>query len=349
MRFNENPLITPAQIKPTRDDFEILCVLNPAVTKFKDEILLLLRVAERPRQQKGFISICTIDTERNDGSCQLHHFGTGDPLLKADDPRVISYDGITYLTSMSHLRLARSKDGRNFTVDEKPFIWPYGIEEEFGVEDARITCIDDKYLIYYVAVSRYGFSTILVETTDFKSYKQIGNIAPGTNKDVAIFPEKINSLYYALTRPDTSSFAKPSIWLASSLDLVHWGRHRHLCSPRKGMWDSSRIGAGAVPIKTPKGWLEIYHGADMKHRYSLGMALLGLENPAVLLSRPAECILEPKMKYETNGFFSNVVFTNGLVHSEKNSDEIYLYYGAADQYVCGTSFSISELLSKCKY
>lgn len=349
MRFSENPLITPSQIKPTRDDFEILCVLNPAVTRYKDEILLLLRVAERPRQQKGFISVGTIDTERCDGSYKLNHFGTGDPLLKADDPRVIIYDGITYLTSMSHLRLARSKDGHDFEIDEKPFIWPSGPEDEFGVEDARITFIDGRYLIYYVAVCRYGFSTILVETTDFKSYKRIGNIAPGINKDIAIFPEKINNLYYALTRPDTVSFAKPSIWLASSPDLIYWGRHQHLFSPRKGMWDSSRIGAGAVPIKTPKGWLEIYHGSDMKHRYSLGLALLELENPAVLLSRPAECILEPEMKYETNGFFSNVVFTNGLVPSDKNSDEVYLYYGAADQCVCGTSFSISELLSKCKY
>lgn len=348
MRFTENPLITSADIKPTRDDFEILCVLNPAVTQYKDEILLLLRVAERPRQQKGFISVGTINLERNDGSYRLQHFGNGDPLLKADDPRIISYDGITYLTSMSHLRLARSKDGRHFTVDSKPFIWPSGPEEEFGTEDARITCIDGVYYIYYVAVCRYGFSTILIETTDFKTCRRIGNIAHGVNKDVAIFPEKINGLYYALTRPDTGFFARPSMWIASSPDLIYWGQHQHLFSPRKGMWDSSRIGAGTIPFKTEKGWLEIYHGADMKHRYCLGLALLDLENPAILLSRPTEAILEPEMNYETNGFFSNVVFTNGAAHSDKNSDEIYLYYGAADQCVCGTTFNISDLLKKCR-
>jgi predicted GH43/DUF377 family glycosyl hydrolase len=348
MRFNENPLITPKDIKPTRDDFEILCVLNPAVTQYKDEILLLLRVAERPIQQKGFISVGTIDLERSDGNYRLQHFGAGDPLLKADDPRVISYDGITYLTSMSHLRLARSKDGKHFTVDPKPFIWPSGAEEEFGTEDARITCIDGIYYIYYVAVCRYGFSTVVVKTTDFKSCKRIGNIAPGVNKDVAIFPEKINGLYYALTRPDTGFFAKPSMWIASSPDLVYWGQHQHLLGTRKGMWDSSRIGAGAVPIKTPKGWLEIYHGADMKHRYSLGITLLDLENPATVRSRPNDTILEPEMNYEINGFYSNVVFTNGAVPAAQNSDEIYLYYGAADQCVCGTTFSISDLLSKCK-
>jgi predicted GH43/DUF377 family glycosyl hydrolase len=348
MRFRENPLITPRDIKPTRDDFEILCVLNPAVTRYNDEILLLLRVAERPRQQKGFISIGTIDLERNDGNYRLQHFSTGDPLLKADDPRVISYDGITYLTSMSHLRLARSTDGHNFIIDPKPFIWPSGPEEEFGVEDARITCIDGTYYIYYVAVCRYGFSTILVETTDFKSCRRIGNIAPAINKDVAIFPEKINGLYYALMRPDTGSFAKPSMWIASSPDLVYWGQHQYLFGPRKGMWDSSRIGAGAVPIKTSAGWLEIYHGADMKHRYSLGVALLDLENPATIHSRGKDVILEPEMNYEINGFFSNVVFTNGAVSMGKNTEEIYLYYGAADQCVCGTTFSISDLLSKCK-
>ena len=190
MRFNQNPLITSKDITPSRDDFEILSVLNPAVAHYKDQTLLLLRVAERPKQQKGFISIGTIDLERQDGSYQLHHFNNGDPLLKADDPRVISYDGITYLTSLSHLRLARSKDGKNFTIDPVPFIWPAGEEEEFGTEDARITCIDGVYYIYYVAVCRYGFSTILIKTMDFKNYQRIGNIAPGVNKDVAIFPEK---------------------------------------------------------------------------------------------------------------------------------------------------------------
>lgn len=349
MRFSENPLITPADIKPTRDDFEILCVLNPAVTQYNDEILLLLRVAERPRQQKGFISVGTIDLERNDGSYRLQHFGNGDPLLKADDPRVISYDGITYLTSMSHLRLARSKDGKHFVVDPKPFIWPSGSEEEFGTEDARITCIDGVYYIYYVAVCRYGFSTILIKTTDFKSYQRIGNIAHGVNKDVAIFPEKINGLYYALTRPDTGFFAKPSMWIASSPDLVYWGQHQHLFGPRKGMWDSSRIGAGTIPIKTPKGWLEIYHGADMKHRYCLGIALLDLENPAKVLHRSKDVILEPEAPYEINGFFANVVFTNGAAPASKGSDELYLYYGAADQCVCGIALSIPDLLSGCKH
>jgi len=348
MRFSENPLITAKDIKPTRDDFEILCVLNPGVTQYQDEILLLLRVAERPRQQKGFLSICTLDLERNDGSYRLYHFNNGDPLLKADDPRVITYDGTTYLTSLSHLRLARSKDGKNFTIDPVPFIWPAGEEEEFGTEDARITCIDGVYYIYYVAVCRYGFSTILIKTKDFKNYQRIGNIAPAVNKDVSIFPTKINGLYYALIRPDTSFFARPSIWIASSPDLVYWGQYRHLLSPRKGMWDSSRIGAGTVPIQTPRGWLEIYHGADMKHRYCLGVALLDLENPAIVLGRGTDSILEPETNYETNGFFSNVVFTDGAVQFGQNKDEIYLYYGAADQCVCGSIFNISELLSKCK-
>jgi len=102
-----------------------------------------------------------------------------------------------------------------------------------------------------------------------------------------------------------------------------------------------RVGAGAAPIRTPAGWLEIYHGADEKHRYCLGALLLDLEEPWKVIARSTEPIMEPVAAYDQIGFFANVVFTNGhLVHG----DTVTLYYGASDSVICGARFSIQEIL-----
>jgi predicted GH43/DUF377 family glycosyl hydrolase len=132
------------------------------------------------------------------------------------------------------------------------------------------------------------------------------------------------------------------IWLAQSNDLEHWGKHQCICRTRKGMWDSVRIGAGASPIRTDKGWLEIYHGADEENRYCLGALLLNLEDPSKVIARSGEPIFEPEMAYEKTGFFGNVVFTNGHII---NGDEITLYYGASDEYICGATLSVKDILN----
>ena len=135
------------------------------------------------------------------------------------------------------------------------------------------------------------------------------------------------------------------IWLAQSNDLEHWGKHRCIARTRRGMWDSVRVGAGASPIKTGEGWLEIYHGADEDNRYCLGALLLDLEDPSRVIARSEEPILEPVMAYEKNGFFANVVFTNGHIIE---GDRITLYYGASDEFICGARSSITDILSTLK-
>jgi predicted GH43/DUF377 family glycosyl hydrolase len=114
------------------------------------------------------------------------------------------------------------------------------------------------------------------------------------------------------------------------------------------MWDSARIGAGSAPIKTEVGWLEIYHGAEVLptgHKYRLGALLLDLDDPTRVIARSQDPIMEPRSSYETDGFYGNVVFTNGQIVQE---DEILLYYGAADTYTCGARFSIKEILNSLK-
>lgn len=102
------------------------------------------------------------------------------------------------------------------------------------------------------------------------------------------------------------------------------------------------MGAGATPIKTAQGWLEIYHGADHQHRYCLGAVLLDLQNPAKVIARTEQPIMEPTEPYEQQGFFGSVVFTNGHV---VNGDTLTIYYGAADECICGAKFSIREILN----
>ena len=132
------------------------------------------------------------------------------------------------------------------------------------------------------------------------------------------------------------------IWIGKSPDLIHWGDHRCAVKTRPGMWDSARVGAGASPVYTPEGWLEIYHGADEQNRYCLGAVLFDLNDPTSVIARSWEPLMEPNMEYERAGFFGGVVFTNGFV---ADGDLLTIYYGAADEVVCGATFSIQEILA----
>ncbi|MEE6687177.1 glycosidase, partial [Limosilactobacillus fermentum] len=162
------------------------------------------------------------------------------------------------------------------------------------------------------------------------------------NKDFAIFPEKINGRYYALHRPSLKSVGSPDIWIAESDNLRYWGNHRHLIGIRKGFWDSGRIGSGAVPVRTKDGWLEIYHGMDMRSRYCLGALLLDAADPAKVIARSSKPLLEPEMDYEKKGFFGHVVFTcGGLVRGSK----LRLYYGVSDRSMAGAELDINGILS----
>lgn len=345
-RFVQNPLLSPVDLKPSREGLEITCLLNPGVFRFDGKTWLIVRVAERPQQKDTTISFPVLtDT----GSINIIEIDKNDPELIADDARVINYKGADYLTTLSHLRLLCSDDGVNFYEPEGyPSLVGEGPHETFGVEDCRVAQIGDTYYLTFTSVSPLGVAVGLRTTKDWKTFEKHGLIFPAHNKDCAIFEEKINGLYYALHRPSSVDIGGNYIWLASSPDCVHWGNHQCIATTRKGMWDNKRIGAGAAPIKTEKGWLEIYHGANQEHYYCLGAILLDLNDPYKVLARTEAPIMIPSEEYELNGFFGKVVFTNGHI-VEPDGDTVTLYYGAADEFVCGAKFSISEILSQLKY
>lgn len=339
-RSLQNPIIGPEDVNPSGCDFEVIGVFNAGVTNLEGQTILLLRVAERPiNTNANAVSAAVYDLTKK--RPVIIEFSKNNPEADFSDPRLIITPTGTCLTSISHLRLARSKDGINFEIDDAPSISPANEYETFGIEDPRISLIDSIYYISYVAVSPLGVTTCLISTRDFISFQRHGVIFCPENKDAVIFPGKVAGKFYALHRPVSPLFHKQEIWLAESPDLRCWGNHRRLMGPNPGSWDEAKIGAGAPPFKTDIGWLEIYHGVDRNNRYCLGAVLLDGDQPWKIIARANKPILEPQADYERQGFFGNVVFGCGLL---RDGDIVKIYYGAADTFICCAELFLKEII-----
>lgn len=347
-RCEQNPLLIPSDVVPSQDNFKVEGVFNCGLAQYKDEIILLCRVAESVHNEDSEqVLIPVVKNVNGRDVAQTLVIKKGEhPEYDYSDSRSIWKDmgngtrKIQYLTSLSHLRIARSKDGVNFTISETPDIIPTA-EEAWGIEDPRITQIGETYYITYTAVSEYGAATGLIETKDFVNFERKGIIFAPENKDVTIFPEKIGDFYYAFNRPVPSAIGNPDIWLAKSPDLLHWGDQKHFLGVSEECpWINGRIGGGAVPVRTPKGWLVVYHAADKDNRYCLGAMLLDINNPSIMLANSNEPILEPDAIYEKEGFFGNVVFTCGVMIE---NDALVIYYGAADDKICRADIKLEDI------
>ena len=348
VRASMNPLISPGQVSPSSPDLRVVSVFNAAALVWEGETLLLLRVAEAPipaDEDQVAIPIITPGTAACPNITILH-FHKSTPGLDLHDPRGIIFKGEQFLTTISHLRLARSTDGLHFTVDTTPALFPSESYEEYGIEDPRMTLLDDRVYITYTAVSRHGICVALASTTDFQHYTKHGLILPPENKNAVLFPARIQGEYQLMHRPTGGGLGGLQMWLASSSDLLHWGGFRPLMAKRPTMWDSVRIGAGAVPIKTALGWLEIYHGVNAKEGYCLGAVLLDLEDPSKVLARSPLPLLSPSTEYERSGFFSNVVFTCGATVTQmpSGSEMVQIYYGAVDETTCRADVPLADIL-----
>ena len=343
-RFPENPLLSPCDLKASSNDFQIICLLNPGVFIYENKIWLLVRVAESVARKEGFIFYPFLNEI---GEIEIVEIPLNHPDLDASDSRIINYKGFDYLTTLSHLRLLCCEDGVNFVEpDGYKLITGSGDQEKFGIEDCRVSKIGETYFLTYTAVSENGVGVGLRTTKNWKDYQNLGMIFPPHNKDCAIFEELIHGKYYALHRPSSPQLGGNFIWLAESLDGMHWGNHQCILKTRPDTWDSARIGAGAAPIRTEKGWLAIYHGANEKNYYCLGAFLMDIDDPSKIIARSVNPIMSPKESYEISGFFGGVVFTNGHIVS---GDKLTIYYGAADEYICAADFSIAEILSTLEW
>ena len=343
-RLSETLLLRPEDLAPSHDDMEVIGVFNPGVARLGDEIIIMARVAERPKERRaGWIALPRWDLESNRAAIDWVDKDQVEPI----DPRVVEMKdtGMTRLTFISHIRVLRGFGDRSIAPAEVSRFLPQFSYEEYGVEDPRITRIGNTFYVTYVAVSRHGVSTAIASTLDFKNFERLGVAFYPENKDVVLFPEKIGGDFLALHRPNPRTlFSPPEIWLARSPDLKHWGRQTPLLGG-DSTWDSGRIGAGCPPVRIPEGWLEIYHGNQrVSHGvgpYAAGVLLLDADEPGKILRRAREPLLTPQADFECQGFVPDVVFPTGIVEL----DETFLvYYGAADTAIGVVELARSEIL-----
>jgi len=252
----------------------------------------------------------------------------------------------------SVLGAADSDDGRRFSVRSKPLMTPashepFAAAEEYGVEDPRITHLDGRYYITYSAYSRHGVRIGLAVTDDCERVERIALITQPDHRNVVLFPAKIGGRYARLDRPHTH-ISKWSIWISYSPDLVHWGDSEIVITPATYHWDEMKVGPGAPPILTDRGWLEIYHGVFQTMAgavYRLGVALLDREDPSRVLGVADDWILQPEDPWEVTGYVPNVVFSCGAVPEPDGS--VTLYWGGADSVMCVGTARLDDLVDHC--
>lgn len=246
--------------------------------------------------------------------------------------------------------LAESDDGYNFKVKTEPVNYPLTELEkqhESSRFDMRITSLDGTYYVCHaIWFEEFGCCSGMARTDDFVNFEPVGSISMPSNRNSVLFPEKINGLYARLDRPQDID-GSGRIWITYSPDLHFWGNSKPLKMPSPS-WTKKKSGAGAVPIKTDKGWLEIYHATcytASTENYHLGVVLLDLDNPSKVIAAPRKFILAAEKDYECVGQVPNVVFTAGAVPDDEGG--LNIYYGGADTRMCLAQTTVDELLDFC--
>jgi predicted GH43/DUF377 family glycosyl hydrolase len=346
-------LLRPSEVEPSRSDYSILGTFNPGVARYRDDIILLVRVSEAPSVDVSDALVSPrVDWQSGTMDWVVDAFEPGS--VDASDPRIIRLpNGRVRLRYISHLRLIRlsSEDMTIKEVSLEPDLMPCQPWEEFGIEDARITQIEGTYYITYVAISRQmGVATALMTTRDFNSFERKGVIFPTENKDVVFLPERWRGQFVAYHRPVSNYWIDaPSVETSLSPDALHWGNHRFLFGPREGKWDSVRIGAGPPPFRMRNGWLLIYHGVSPTTqdspvgRYCIGAVMLDGNDPIRLIARSKLPMICPKRTYEREGFAPYVLFPTGAIYDE-NEGELMLFNGCADEVVSVLRLSVDSIL-----
>ena len=252
-----------------------------------------------------------------------------------------------------NVHAGRSPDGVTWEIDEQPIAFAAADERVRDVQqdfthayDPRVTWLEDRY--YVTWCNGYHGPTIGVAYThDFETFHQLDNAFLPFNRNGVLFPRRIGDSYAMLSRPsDNGHTPFGDIFYSESPDLTHWGRHRHVLGTAPWSWESTKVGAGPTPIETEAGWLLVYHGVLTSCNgfvYSMGAALLDLDEPWRVVARAPDYLLSPQVPYEQVGDVPNVVFPCAAL-VEHETDRLTIYYGGADTVVCLAHGHLSEIL-----
>ena len=327
-KYEKNPIMAPNE-----NEWECRCVLNPGVT-YDDERGKFVMLYRAAGNDKAHIIRCGL-AESDDG---IHFERMSDkPVFEAsreeadggcvEDPRIVKM-GDTYFITYASRSYA---PGQYWAPDG---VCPYRTDED----------------VYSEVMPRLATTnctaSYLAATKDFKHYKRFGRITDTKydDRDVIIFPEKVGGKYVVLSRPknqDDVGLKMPSIWISFVDDLLDHATPQLLMTGETN-WETLRIGAGTPPIKTDKGWFLLYHGVDDEGIYRIGALLLDLENPAKILARTKDYIMEPEYEYETCGLYNGCVFPTGTVVKD---GILYVYYGTADKYIALATVDFEKMIA----
>ncbi|MBN1393016.1 MAG: hypothetical protein JW947_09470 [Sedimentisphaerales bacterium] len=253
------------------------------------------------------------------------------------------------MRGFSHLTVARSADGfTNWEIDPAPTMEadPHSHEEKWGLEDPRIVWLEEQkqFGITYTSFSEGGPVVSLAITKNFRTFARLGTLLPPEDKDACLLPRRVKGRFALIHRPIVRGEAH--MWISFSPDLKHWGDHRLLIPTRSAYWDCHRVGLACQPIETPHGWMLFYHGVRSTTAgqiYRVGLALLDLDEPWRVLRRSDEWVLGPREMYERIGDVGGVVFPTGAI-VQKETNQLHLYYGAADCTVAVATAGLSNII-----
>lgn len=257
-------------------------------------------------------------------------------------------------TRTMNLHAGRSADGIQWELDPEPIVFRAAdarveeIERPFvHAYDPRVTWLEDRFYVTW-CTGYHGPTIGIAWTEDFQTFVRLDNAFLPFNRNGVLFPRRVDGRYLLLSRPsDDGHTPFGSIFLSESPDLVHWGRHRLVLAPEPWTWASTKVGAGPTPIETDEGWLLLFHGVLTSCNgfvYSMGAALLDLEEPWRVRARGRDSLLAPQAPYEQVGDVPNVVFPCAALVDEP-ADRLTVYYGAADTVVCMAHGHLSELVA----
>lgn len=276
--------------------------------------------------------------------------GVLNPAAAEQDGQVTLLLRVEEPTGHSNIHVATSKDGiTGWDIDPEPILG-YGLPEyryeRWGCEDARLTYLESEKLWYitYTAYSEIGAAVAIAKTKDLRTAERVALIFSPSNKDAVLFPAKFQDRFAVLHRPDAGGMEH--IWSAYSPDLIHWGEPHCVIPEGAGAaWDGLKVGAGPPPLLTKHGWLLIYHGVKGyggRLIYRVGLAMLDRDNPHKVIARAPGFVFQSQAPYELSGLVPNVVFPTGLL---LRGDELWMYYGAADTYVCLATAKLQDVLN----
>ena len=261
----------------------------------------------------------------------------------------------------TNIGLALSDDGINWKVEPKP-CFSLESDEISRAYDPRLTVIDGVCYLCFAVDTKHGVCGGIAKTEDFDRFDILSISAPD-NRNMVLFPEKINGLYTRLERPmpvySRGHRDRFDMWFAQSPDLKFWGNNRLVMGVEDVPFANDKIGPAAPPVKTEKGWLTTFHAVTLdttrgKHGwedrwqkiYTSGICLLDLNDPSKVIGIYDKPLIAPELPWESDeGFRTDTIFPGGMLLED--SGEVKIYYGAADTVECLATADVNDLIKLC--